>query len=71
MLGLSSQEARVYVSLLQQPSATGYELARVSGLPRANVYQVLSGLLTKNAIQLVSNDPAQVRPAAAVEARRR
>src|SRR5579884_3499424 len=58
-LGFSSHEARVYVALLQRPSATGYELAKAAGIPRANVYQVLSGLLSKNAIQLASDNPAR------------
>ena len=58
-VGFSPHEARVYVALLQQPSATGYELAKAAGLPRANVYQVLSGLLAKNAIQLVADNPAR------------
>lgn len=58
-LGFSSHEGRVYVALLKQPSATGYELARAAGIPRANVYQVLSALLAKNAIQLVSDGPAR------------
>ncbi len=58
-LGFSSQEARVYVALLMQPSATGYELAKAAGLQRANVYQVLSGLLDRNVVQLVSDDPAR------------
>lgn len=58
-LGFSSHEARVYVALLRQPSATGYELARAAGIPRANVYQVLAGLLAKNAAQRVSDNPAR------------
>lgn len=58
-LGFSSHEGRVYIALLQQPSATGYEVAKAAGLPRANVYQVLAGLLAKNAIQLVADGPAR------------
>jgi HTH-type transcriptional regulator, sugar sensing transcriptional regulator len=58
-LGFSPHAARVYVALLRQPAATGYEVARVAGLPRANVYQVLAGLLASNAIQLVGDAPAR------------
>lgn len=58
-LGFSPNEGRVYVALLKQPLATGYELAKGAGLPRANVYQVLSGLLAKNAIQRVGNSPSR------------
>lgn len=58
-LGFSSQEARVYLALLRRPSATGYEIAKSAGLPRANVYQVLSVLLAKNVVQRVSDNPAR------------
>jgi len=58
-LGFSSHEGRVYVALLRQPSATGYELAKAAAIPRANVYQVLAGLLAKNAVQRVSDNPAR------------
>jgi len=53
-LGFSSQEARVYVALLQQPFATGYEVAKSAGLQRANVYQVLAGLTDRGMIDRVS-----------------
>jgi sugar-specific transcriptional regulator TrmB len=58
-LGFSSHEARVYLALNQQPEATGYEVAKVTGLPRANVYQVLTSLVAKNAIELVADEPAR------------
>jgi sugar-specific transcriptional regulator TrmB len=58
-LGFSLHEARVYVALLQQPYANGYEIAKDSALPRSNVYQVLASLLAKNAIQQMSVDPAR------------
>ena len=55
-LGFSSQEARVYVALLQHPFATGYEVAKTTGLQRANVYQVLAGLTDRGMIDRVSAD---------------
>ncbi len=58
-VGFSSQEARVYVALLRQPSATGYEIAKVAGLQRANVYQVLSGLTDRAVVEQVSDSPAR------------
>ncbi|GAB3738312.1 TrmB family transcriptional regulator [Microlunatus parietis] len=54
-LGFSSQEARVYLALLQHPSATGYEVAKIAGLQRANVYQVLSGLTDRGVVDRVSD----------------
>lgn len=58
-LGFSPHEARVYVALLQRPGATGYELAKVAGLPRANVYHVLNGLVRKNAVQRSADHPVR------------
>ncbi len=58
-LGFSSQEARVFIALLSSPFATGYELALAAKLPRANVYSVLAGLVDKDAIELVSQEPAR------------
>jgi sugar-specific transcriptional regulator TrmB len=58
-LGFSSQEARVYLALLQQPSATGYEVAKTAGLQRANVYQVLAALQERGVIDRVSATPAR------------
>jgi HTH-type transcriptional regulator, sugar sensing transcriptional regulator len=55
-LGFSTQEARVYVALLRQPFATGYELAKSAGLQRANVYQVLAGLTERGVIDRASAD---------------
>ena len=55
-LGFSTQEARVYLALLQNPSATGYELAKHAGLQRANVYQVLAALTERNVVDKTSAD---------------
>jgi hypothetical protein len=40
-LGFTEQEARAYQALLQHNPVTGYELAKVSGIPRPNTYPVL------------------------------
>lgn len=47
-LGMTDYEARVYLALLRRPGATGYEVAKVSGVPRAKVYEVLGALGAKN-----------------------
>lgn len=49
-LGFSEYEARTYVALLRQSPQNGYELARSSGLPRANVYSVLEKLEERGAV---------------------
>jgi predicted transcriptional regulator len=48
-LGFSDYEARAYLTLLQQSPLNGYELAKLSGLPRANIYAVLDRLTTRGA----------------------
>ncbi len=49
-LGFGDYEARAYVSLLQRSPLNGYELAKASGLPRANVYSVLDKLEERGAV---------------------
>ncbi len=49
-LGFGDYEARAYVSLLQRSPLNGYELAKASGLPRANVYSVLDKLEERKAV---------------------
>src|SRR5262245_66664186 len=48
-LGFSEYEARAYVALLQRSPLNGYELAKASGLPRANGYSVLRTLEDRGA----------------------
>lgn len=49
-LGFGEYEAKAYVALLKQSPLTGYELARASGIPRANVYAVLPRLEERGAV---------------------
>ncbi len=49
-LGFTEYEARAYVALLRQNPQNGYELAKNSGLPRANVYAVLEKLEERGAV---------------------
>ena len=59
-LGFGDYEARAYVALLQHNPANGYELAKASGIPRANVYAVLQKLEERGAV-VRSATPAGVR----------
>jgi sugar-specific transcriptional regulator TrmB len=61
-LGFTDYEARAYVALSQSYPATAYEVAKVSGLPRANVYSVLRTLELKGAIQPVGETPRSYAP---------
>lgn len=49
-LGFSEYEARAYAALLQRNPLNGYELAKSSGLPRANIYSVLQKLEERGAV---------------------
>lgn len=49
-LGFAEYEARAYVALVQRSPLNGYELAKASGIPRANVYGVLERLGARRAV---------------------
>ena len=49
-LGFGNYEARAYVALLQHTPLNGYELAKLSGVPRANIYDVLQKLVERGAV---------------------
>jgi sugar-specific transcriptional regulator TrmB len=61
-LGFTGAEAQIYVYLLQHPHATGYEISKGSGLPRANTYQALETLVVKESITAISQDPIRYAP---------
>jgi len=43
-IGFTEYEAKVYLALLQDNPATGYQISKVSGVPRSMVYENLSRL---------------------------
>jgi len=61
-LGFTDHEARAYLALLRSHPATAYEVAKIAGLPRSNVYSVLRALETKSAIQPVTENPVRYVP---------
>ncbi|MDQ3379878.1 MAG: TrmB family transcriptional regulator [Actinomycetota bacterium] len=56
-LGLTNYEARVYLALTRRGSSTASETARVAGIPRQRIYDVLSSLVGRG---LASTRPGQV-----------
>src|SRR5213080_3960055 len=46
-LGLTGYEASAYVALTRRGRATGAEVARLAGLPRQRIYDVLDGLVSR------------------------
>jgi len=53
-LGFSEYEARAYVTLVRKPRLNGYELAKESGIPRANVYTVLAKLVDRGCVLTIN-----------------
>jgi sugar-specific transcriptional regulator TrmB len=61
--GFTEYEAKTYVSLLQLGPATGYQIAKASGVPRSMIYEVLNRLVGRGAV-LTQSLANQVRYAA-------
>lgn len=61
-LGFTATDAKLYVALLKQHPATGYELASRAGVPRSAIYNVLSRLRDQALITAVQAKPAKYSP---------
>lgn len=60
-LGLTQYEARCYLGLISREQVTPGELARLTGVPRQRVYDVLAGLVERGLARSVP-DSASYRP---------
>ena len=72
-IGFSEYEAKAYLALLKQSPLTGYAVARVSGVPRSKIYQVLGNLVERGDVLVSYGEPVQYAPKAPkdlVESRR-
>ncbi len=49
-IGLSDTEAKVYLTLLQRGSLSGYETSKFAGIPRSKIYNILETLIQKGFI---------------------
>lgn len=61
-LGFTEYEAKAYLTLCQSSPATAYEVSKIAGLAKANVYQALEGLAQRGAVQPVSAAPVKYVP---------
>lgn len=52
-LHFTKYEARAYIAMLGETDCNGYEVAKASGIPRANVYPVLERLAARHAIRRI------------------
>jgi sugar-specific transcriptional regulator TrmB len=48
-IGFSEYEAKAYMALLSKSPVSGYELAKISGVPRSMIYEVLGKLTSRGA----------------------
>ncbi len=58
-MGFTGPEARTYEALISAQPATAYELAKISGLARANSYNAVTNLVKKRAIQPITSQPVR------------
>src|SRR5688572_2882806 len=63
-LGFTEYEAKAYLTLCQTSPVTAYEVSKIAGLAKANVYSALEGLAQRGAVQPVSESPVKYVPVA-------
>lgn len=67
-LGFSEYEAKAYLALLAKSPVSGYELAKISGVPRSMIYEVVGKLASRGAaMTLHSGKITQYAPVPADE----
>src|SRR5579864_4996172 len=49
-VGFTEYEAKIYLELLRNNPATGYQLAKSAGIPRSMVYEALGRLRNRGAV---------------------
>lgn len=61
-LGFNTYEAKVYLALLKQNPATGYEISKESGVPQARAYDTLKALEASNIVVAMGGKPVTYTP---------
>ena len=54
--GLTRQEANIYLCLLSNKDLSGYEVSKLTGISRSNVYSALASLVEKGAAYLLEGE---------------
>ncbi|MCG8350741.1 MAG: TrmB family transcriptional regulator [Chloroflexales bacterium] len=57
-LGLTEYESKVYLALLGENPATGYQISRAAGIPRSMVYEALGRLEARGAVLKTQEEKA-------------
>jgi HTH-type transcriptional regulator, sugar sensing transcriptional regulator len=67
-LGFSEYEAKAYMALLRENPITGYQLAKLSGVPRSMIYEVLGKLVARGAAMTLRKEGSILyAPVSAIE----
>jgi sugar-specific transcriptional regulator TrmB len=67
-IGFSEYEAKAYLALLRESPVTGYQLSKLSGVPRSMIYEVLGKLTARGAaMSLRKGDSTQYAPVPAAD----
>ena len=67
-IGFSEYEAKAYVALLRKNPVTGYELSKISSVPRSMIYEVVGKLTARGAaMTLRTGNATKYAPVAAAE----
>ncbi len=61
-IGFTRHESILYITLCQEGELTGYEAAKISGLPRSNVYLALAGLVEKGGANISAGEVTRYTP---------
>ena len=61
-IGFSSNEAKVYGTLIKHKVLNGYEIAKLSGVARSLVYEVINRLIAKGAVIRIDGEPNFYKP---------
>lgn len=59
LFGLGRQEAGIYLCLLQNEALSGYEVSKLTGISRSNVYNSLASLVEQGAAYLCEGSPSK------------
>jgi sugar-specific transcriptional regulator TrmB len=61
-LNFTLYESKAYLTLLQFPESTGYEIAKNSGIPASKIYQVLNKLMQREIVVALDTEPVRYAP---------
>lgn len=61
-IGFTNYDARIYIALLQNNPATGYEISKFSGVPQAKVYENIARLTDLGIVVAVGSEPSKYIP---------